>query len=212
MKRRLRWKRGWIVLGTVIVICTLGWIAHTSDLLPSNKEALSQTTFAKLTPGVDQRLKEAITTLKGITDSRTTYLLKSYICGEERQQLGMQSPDQMIEAQMKHPNWFLSVSANGEVSFTEHINDLSPECKLKAVFGLDESGNLSLFKGTPSKENIIRTFFQLNIKHLESSLPSETVKQLHDGIRVSDLEEYNSVLSTFSDYAVEETERAMMSP
>nr|WP_276562957.1 BofC C-terminal domain-containing protein [Paenibacillus anseongense] len=113
---------------------------------------------------------------------------------------------------MKHPNWLLSVSPSGEITFTENIEDLSPACKEKAVFGIDGSSNLSLFNGTPAKDNVIRTFFQLNIKHLESSLPPDTVEKLREGIRISDMEEYNSVLSTFSDYAVEETEKAMTRP
>jgi forespore regulator of the sigma-K checkpoint len=214
LKRKLRRKRSWIALGTFIVLCVTGWMLHAAGHIPSgtiSKEAVSQATFAKLTPGEDQRVKEAIKMLRGIADSRKTYLLKSYICGEERQELGIKTPGQMIEEQMKHPGWMLSFSVKDEVTFTEHINDLSPECKLKAVFGMDENGNLSLFSGPPGKDNVIRTFFQLNIEHLESSLPRDTVKQLHKGIRVSDLEEYNSVLSTFSDYAVEETEQAMTS-
>jgi forespore regulator of the sigma-K checkpoint len=56
----------------------------------------------------------------------------------------------------------------------------------------------------PAADNVIRTFFQLDIRYLESSLPKETLKQLQDGIRITDMAEYNSVLSTFSDYAMVE--------
>ncbi|WP_420491488.1 BofC C-terminal domain-containing protein, partial [Neobacillus drentensis] len=51
--------------------------------------------------------------------------------------------------------------------------------------------------------------FQVDIQSMESSLPESVLKELHQGIRVSDVEEYNSVLSTFSDYAVELTEKVM---
>jgi forespore regulator of the sigma-K checkpoint len=45
---------------------------------------------------------------------------------------------------------------------------------------------------------------------LESSLPREAVQSLYDGIRVADYADYNSVLSTFSDFAMmEETEKVM---
>ncbi|MBD0381715.1 BofC C-terminal domain-containing protein [Paenibacillus sp. WST5] len=198
-----------------IAVCTIGWGLHVTGHLPgavTSLERASKATFGKLTPEENQRFKDAISTLKGITDSRQTYLLKSYLCGEERQELGIQTPNQLLQEQMKHPGWMLSLGAKGEVTFTEEIEDLSPQCKQKAVFGIDAGGNLSLFNGAPGKDNVIRTFFQLNIKHLESSLPVETVKQLHKGIRISDLDEYYSVLSTFSDYAVEETERAMTRP
>ncbi|KRE36686.1 BofC C-terminal domain-containing protein [Paenibacillus sp. Soil724D2] len=216
LKRKLRWKRSWLTLGMFFTVVMVSYILYAtgSRLSAGDSPGAVRSTFAGLTPVDDQRLQEATTMLKRITDSREGYLLKKYVCGEERSQLGLQSPQELLELQMKHPNWLLGIGANGEVTFTENIDDLSPECKEKAVFGIDGSSNLSLFNGTPAKDNVIRTFFQLNIKHLESSLPRETVEQLHEGIRVTDLEEYNSVLSTFSDYAMppQETERAMTRP
>ncbi|WP_338042383.1 BofC C-terminal domain-containing protein [Paenibacillus alba] len=214
-KRKLRRKRSLLTLGMFFLVGAAGWLLFASDGYLSKAERSEravQSTMAQLTPEDDERLKTATETLKRITDSRESYLLKSYVCGEERSQLGLQTSEQLLNLQTKHPDWLLSLSTNGEVTFTENIDDLSPACKENAVFGIDGSSNLSLFNGTPAKDNVIRTFFQLNIKHLESSLPRDTVEQLHNGIRVSDMEEYNSVLSTFSDYAVEETERAMTRP
>lgn len=211
-KRRLRWKRSWLTLGMIFLVGTVCWIGYATGSFSGTSNSPTQTTMAQLTPEDDERLKEAEATLKRITDTRESYMLKSYVCGEEKSTLGLQTSEQLLNMQMKHPNWLLSVSPNGEVTFTENIEDLSPACKEKAVFGIDGSSNLSLFNGTPAKDNVIRTFFQLNIKHLESSLPPDTVEKLREGIRISDMEEYNSVLSTFSDYAVEETEKAMTRP
>ncbi|NOV04097.1 BofC C-terminal domain-containing protein [Paenibacillus planticolens] len=211
-KRRLRWKRSWLTLGMIFLVGAVGSILYATNSFPGAGDPPSQAVMAAQSPEDDQRLKEAEATLKRITDSRESYLLKSYVCGEERSTLGLQSSDQLLNMQVKHPNWILSVSPNGNVTFTENIDDLSPACKEKAVFGIDGSSNLSLFNGTPAKDNLIRTFFQLNIKHLESSLPLDAVQKLREGIRISDMEEYNSVLSTFSDYAVEETEKAMTRP
>ncbi|WP_369122684.1 BofC C-terminal domain-containing protein [Trinickia caryophylli] len=42
-------------------------------------------------------------------------------------------------------------------------------------------------------------------------MPDHIWKQLQDGIRVQDIEEYNSVLSTFSDYARDTAEEVMQS-
>lgn len=211
-KRRLRWKRSWLTLGMIFLVGTVCWIGYATSSLSDSDHSKAQATMAQLSPEDDERLKEAEATLKRITDARESYLLKSYVCGEEKSTLGQQTSEQLLTMQMKNPNWLLSVSPNGEVTFTENIDDLSPACKEKAVFGIDGSSNLSLFNGTPAKDNVIRTFFQLNIKHLESSLPPDTVEKLREGIRISDMEEYNSVLSTFSDYAVEETEKAMTRP
>ena len=65
------------------------------------------------------------------------------------------------------------------------------------------TADLSLFEGLPKQNKMIRTFYQIDIEHLESSLPHETVRQLYEGIQVRDLDEYNSVLSTFSPYALD---------
>lgn len=73
----------------------------------------------------------------------------------------------------------------------------------QAYIGMDSSGGLSLFEGKPDKEKVMRTFFQIDIKSMETSLPKEIVQQLHEGIRVQDLDEYNSVISTFSDFALD---------
>jgi forespore regulator of the sigma-K checkpoint len=86
----------------------------------------------------------------------------------------------------------------------EQIDDLSPGCKDTAYFGLDKEDNLSLFDGVPSDKKVIRTFFQLNMGFLESSLQMEAIEELRQGIRVTDMLEYNSVLSTFSEFAVEQ--------
>jgi forespore regulator of the sigma-K checkpoint len=83
----------------------------------------------------------------------------------------------------------------------EPEDDLSPHCRENAYFGMDKNGNLSLFEGIPEQEKVIRTFFQLDVQHMKSSLPGDAVNQLYSGIRVSDMEDYNSVLSTFSEYA-----------
>lgn len=75
--------------------------------------------------------------------------------------------------------------------------------------GIDKDGNLSLFEGPPEDEKVLRTFFQLDVETMESVLPEEAIKQLQQGIRVQDMDEYNSVLSTFSDFAVDVTEEVL---
>jgi forespore regulator of the sigma-K checkpoint len=58
---------------------------------------------------------------------------------------------------------------------------------------------------------VVRTFFQLDVRSLESSLSKERLHELAGGIRVSDKNEYNSVLSTYSDYALQKS-RGVMKP
>ncbi|MNZ89817.1 hypothetical protein D3C78_1087530 [compost metagenome] len=89
------------------------------------------------------------------------------------------------------------------------MNDLSTLTKKEAYIGVDAFGNLKLFKGPPVQEKVLKTFFQMDMGSLKSSLPESIWKELHEGIRVQDIEEYNSVLSTFSDYAREAAEHVM---
>ncbi|MBP1996773.1 BofC C-terminal domain-containing protein [Paenibacillus eucommiae] len=196
LKKKLRWRRRWLAL-MVFLVGLAVWIAAYH--LEVNKPALSA--FAPIQDSID--------TIQQLKGTQETYLQKIYVCGEETEKLGNWDSKQLLETYNKHSNWSVSFGEEGKVIFIEQVEDLSPACKEKAYFGMDESGNLSLFNGLPAKDNVIRTFFQLNIDYLKSSLPKAALKDLYEGIRISDLDEYNSVLSTFSDYAIEETEPVM---
>ncbi len=136
------------------------------------------------------------------------WLKKQYVCGEDEQLLGQLDAAEVDRISSEHPEWQLNRTSN-EVRFVQQIEDLSPYCKSNAYFGVDGSGHLSLFDGKPDEEKVLQTFFQLNVEYLESSLPHATVEQLYTGIKVNDFAEYSSVLSTFSDYAVEVAEKVL---
>jgi len=128
-------------------------------------------------------------------------LHRSYICGEETRKLGRHSASETIALLQAHREWDAVFDAAGKVVMEEIVDDLSPLCRKTAYIGMDNDGNLSLFSGPPEKEKVLRTFFQLDIESLETNLPVDRVQQLVKGIRVTDKDEYNSVISTFSDYA-----------
>jgi forespore regulator of the sigma-K checkpoint len=212
LKRRLRSRRRWLSLGVFVLAaaCALAvrWYGGPAERQSSSSSALSA--FAPAVPNDDaKRQADVLESIRQSGTGREVVVLKTYVCGEERQKLGLLQPDGIAKLHAEHPEWTLRLDGDGTVLFTQSIDDLSPACKEKAFFGIDDKGNLSLFDGVPGKDNVIRTFFQLNIGQLESALPHDTVNQLYGGIRVKDMEEYNSILSTFSDYAVEETQKAM---
>ncbi|MNI65262.1 hypothetical protein D3C73_1207580 [compost metagenome] len=109
----------------------------------------------------------------------------------------------------QHPEWNGTIDSSGNLWLKRTVNDLSPDCKREAYIGIDQVGNLTLFKGPPKREEVLKTFFQIDIGTMKSSLPEKVWKQLQGGIRIQDMEEYNSVLSTFSDFARDSDERAM---
>lgn len=128
-------------------------------------------------------------------------LHRTYLCGEETRQLGIRPATEAAELLTKHREWAASLDSSGKLTLEEAIDDLSPRCRKTAYMGMDNDGNLSLYDGPPWQEKVIRTFFQLDVEMLESRLAEERVRELAEGIRVSDKDEYNSVLSTYNEFA-----------
>jgi forespore regulator of the sigma-K checkpoint len=195
LKKKLRWRRKWIALGLFLFVIAVGLAAFRSQNLDKIL-AGEPRTRSVLAPAKDS---DAMLSFKGKQD---VYLQTLYVCGEETEHLGVWSSDELHQQHKKHPEWLMRMNEREKITFIKHVEDLSPSCKANAYMGLDDKGSLSLFNGMPAVDNVIRTFFQLDVRYLESSLPKETLKQLQDGIRITDMAEYNSVLSTFSDYAM----------
>ncbi|WP_162551068.1 BofC C-terminal domain-containing protein [Paenibacillus tepidiphilus] len=141
---------------------------------------------------------------------RRVHLQTTYVSGEEVTTLpGKRSPAEQKLLVEGHPGWSGWISGDSDLWLEHKVNDLSPLAKRDAYIGVDEHGNLTLFKGKPAAEKALKTFFQMDMGLMKSSLPAEIWEQLHEGIRVQDIEEYNSVLSTFSDYVRDSAEQAM---
>ncbi|MCA0755256.1 BofC C-terminal domain-containing protein [Paenibacillus sp. N4] len=153
--------------------------------------------------GLLEELKEA--------DSPLTVMLRRiYVCGEEDKPLGIMTGKQVAGLLEQNPDWKAARGTDVDrVVLEQQIDDLSAYCKANAYIGVDKEGNLTLYDGVPKKEKVVRTFFQLDVNYMESNLPQDKLDQLAKGIRVSDIDEYNSVLSTYSDYAVEKNEKVM---
>ena len=215
LKKKLRWKRRWLNLAAVLLLAgaaaTWIWLARDKETGPNAWNVQEQSVFGRSMAKPGQPEKDVMRMINAIDGQREVFAKKSFVCGEELQLIGYMGAGDILAYYKEHPTVSVSLEDGNKVYFTEKVDDLSPRCKENAYFGLDAGGNLSLFEGIPgaSGSSVIRTFFQLNIEYLESSLPRETVKQLYRGIRVTDLADYNSVLSTLSDFAVEETEKVM---
>jgi len=175
------------------------------------EEPMSMETLVHLREAewADDTEQEWLGQLQKSEQVRIVHLNRIYTCGEESTVLGLMKPREIAELAKEHPAWKGRLAAGGDVWFDEHVQGLSEICQRDGYVGIDKNGNLSLFDGPPKQEKVIRTFFQLDVETMESALPSEVLKELQNGIRVQDVEEYNSVLSTFSDFAVEDSQRTM---
>lgn len=140
--------------------------------------------------------------LKASGEKAEVVLHRIYVCGEETESLGRMNADEIVALIVEHPGWSAMAERDGSaIRLEQAISDLSPHCKSHAHFGIDRFGRFTLFDGEPKGEKVLRTFFQLDIQFMESCLPVEELERLSRGIRVSDIDEFNSVLSTFSDFA-----------
>ncbi|MBY9082629.1 BofC C-terminal domain-containing protein [Paenibacillus sp. HN-1] len=142
--------------------------------------------------------------------SRRVHYTTKYVSGDEVTEGGtVMKSAEVLSLLDQHPEWDGTLDSTGDLWLKRTVNDLSPDCKREAYIGIDQGGNLTLFKGPPKQEEVLKTFFQIDIGTMKSSLPEKVWKQLQGGIRIQDMEEYNSVLSTFSDFARDSDERAM---
>ncbi|WP_036716831.1 BofC C-terminal domain-containing protein [Paenibacillus sp. JCM 10914] len=221
-KRWRRWRRA---IWTCVILLLAGvaiWSGQSmkeqmKHLLtgPTDKRPLAVETMNYLQIEEDKeedRIQQQRAFMQQLNKSKTkknVHLRTSYVCGVEEQDMGRLSADGVYELMNRNPLWQGRFDDHGDVWLEQTVSDLSPACKRQAYMSVDMQGNLTLFDGPPEEEKVLRTFFQLDVGSMESSLPQDVVKQLEEGIRIQDIEEYNSVLSTFSDYARDMSENVM---
>ncbi|XID93625.1 BofC C-terminal domain-containing protein [Paenibacillaceae bacterium WGS1546] len=205
-KRRHAWSLG-IGVGVFLAASLTGvWMAHRI-VAGSPEQAIASENSAPVwmdarIPGPDAPPREqTLLALRGRSGEVELVLHRTYLCGEEVRKLGRHSTAKAAELLQAHREWEATLDMAGNVRLEETIDDLSPLCRKTAYMGLDKDGNLSLFDGPPWKEKVIRTFFQLDVDMLESRWSEDKVRQLADGIRVSDGGEYHSVLSSLNEFA-----------
>jgi len=184
LKRRFRLRRGLLLAG-LLCASAAAWLAHDE---PQSGGAFGE-------PGVPAAAMEE-------KERFEVVLHKRYLCGEQYEPLGFHTWDEAEALLRGHAEWKLEGIDGSRVVYAVDVQDLSPDCRNNAYFGLDGNNSLALFEGKPGEGRIVRTFFQIDVEHLENSLPRETVSELREGIKVTDYAEYSSVLSTFSEFAL----------
>lgn len=97
----------------------------------------------------------------------------------------------------KYSGWNLQEMDQGHIVFQKRVNDISPLLKANGYFGVTKEGTLSIFNGKPVEDEVIQSFYQLDLYKLESVKQ----KQLQQGIRIRTKQQYEEVLETFKPYS-----------
>lgn len=95
-----------------------------------------------------------------------------------------------------YKGWQLVKQSTSDVYFQKNINDISPVSKAAGIFGISKNHTLTIFNGNPNNDQIIQTFFQLDLDALEAKLHMK----LEKGIPVQSKENFKQVMKVLSHY------------
>jgi forespore regulator of the sigma-K checkpoint len=119
-------------------------------------------------------------------------LKRIYLDGEISEEMREETVWAMEDLWAQYKDWKLVNMGLDGIIFEKKIDDISPLLKTNGYFGITENGILSIFNGKPGKENIIQSFFQIDIDKLESHRQME----LKEGIPIKTKDHYIQVLES----------------
>ncbi|BAU27019.1 forespore regulator of the sigma-K checkpoint [Aneurinibacillus soli] len=128
-------------------------------------------------------------------------LQRTYLCGKMEEETRREFVSSAQELTERYSGWTLVSNEQNKYTFRQNVDALAPGCGERAYFGINTNGDLTLFDGLPKDGKVMQTFFQIDTKKLEATLPTEELTLLRQGIRVNDEAEYHSILSTYEEFA-----------
>lgn len=139
-------------------------------------------------------------------DSIDVYFEIKYSCGVETQVLTFEDMNTFHEwLRQDDAEWEVtSIKENQFLAQREDIKEITDICKEEGYFGLSEDGMLVLYQGPPVEDHVIETFFRIDTQRIQTALPQGEWEALQEGIRIRNMAEYCSVLSTYSEFNIEE--------
>lgn len=128
----------------------------------------------------------------------TVILERVYLDGEISQEVVHETCWTMENFWAKYDQWRLIDIDDSTFVFRKQVDDISPLLKSHGFFGVTDDGILTIFNGRPGQSRIIQSFFQIDIKKLESKKQEELIQ----GIPIKTKDNYVEVLETFKPYSV----------
>lgn len=127
----------------------------------------------------------------------TVILEQIYLDGEISQEVVQETCWSMDNFWAKYDQWQLTDMNESTMVFRKKVDDISPLLKANGFFGITDDGVLTIFNGRPDRSRIIQSFFQIDIKKLESKKQEELIQ----GIPIISKDHYVEVLETFKPYS-----------
>ncbi|MDR6122224.1 forespore regulator of the sigma-K checkpoint [Bacillus sp. SLBN-46] len=128
----------------------------------------------------------------------TVILERVYLDGEISQEVVHETCWSMENFWAKYDQWQMVDMDESTMVFRRQVDDISPLLKANGFFGITEDGVLTIFNGRPDRSKIIQSFFQIDMKKLES----KTQEDLIQGIPIKSKDHYVEVLETFKPYSI----------
>ncbi|MGD6841187.1 BofC C-terminal domain-containing protein [Bacillus infantis] len=125
-------------------------------------------------------------------------LERVYLDGEMSEEEIQETVWSLEDFWSKYDEWQLVEMDEGQMVFRQSVDDISPLLKSNGYFGLTDEGILTIYNGRPDKSRIIQSFFQIDIRKLES----KKREQLEKGIPIMTKNRYAEVLEAFQSYSI----------
>jgi forespore regulator of the sigma-K checkpoint len=126
-------------------------------------------------------------------------LQRMYLDGEISEEILTQTIWSMADFWAKYADWQLVDQKEGLIIFQKQIDDISPLLKANGYLGIDNEGRLTIYKGLPEDEDVIQSFFQIDLDKLESNLK----EKLKEGIVILTKDRFSELLQEMKEYEIE---------
>lgn len=129
----------------------------------------------------------------------TIMLQRVYLDGEVSQEIFKEEVVNLEKLLEQYKDWQLVDRDDVQIVLQQSMDDISPLLKTSGYFGVSKEGILQIFNGVPKNDNAIHSFFQIDMKKMESNQREE----LKRGIRVKSKERFVKVMKDMEQYSLE---------
>jgi forespore regulator of the sigma-K checkpoint len=161
--------------------------------------------FIGMVPGIvetgyAEQMKNHQDQQKSEPQQLTIILERIYLDGEMSEEVVLDTYWSIENFWAKYDQWQLVDIDESTMVFRKQVDDISPLLKANGYFGITDDGVLTIYNGRPDPSRIIQSFFQIDVKKLESKKQEELIQ----GIPIKTRDRYVEVLETFKPYSMQE--------